>query len=218
MKIALVCPYDISYPGGVTSHVVQFAQHARKLGHEVTVIAPSSRKHDGIVNAGKAVPIPIKGGTVSRLALSFWNFPKIKRLFNKGKYDVIHIHEPGVPLLGLFALGYAPAEKSAIVATFHSNTQYNLLLKSYGRTMTVLKLSSLLNSKVDMRIAVSQTARKLPAFLASFSSSSIASSDSPGRPRANRMCRRNDEAWLAVHRSLPSIDQSFARVSHSAAS
>ena len=161
MKIALVCPYDIAYPGGVTNHVTRFAEHARKLGHVVTVIAPSSRKisKEGFVRAGKAIPLPIKGGTVSRLAFSFWNFPKVKKLFNRGQYDVIHIHEPGAPLLGLFALAYAPQGKSAIVTTSHTNTPHNFFMDAYISITKSIWLAKHLMRKVDLKIAVSEAAR-----------------------------------------------------------
>ncbi len=165
MNIALVCPYDIAYPGGVTSHVVQFARHAKLLGHAATIIAPSSKKiaSDGFVNAGKALPLPIRGGTVSRLGLSFWNFPKIKWLFNSSQFDVIHLHEPGVPLLGLFALAYAPHYKSAIIATFHSNSPHSALTRAYSAFFKSTSIQQSLMKKIDARIAVSRAARQFIA-------------------------------------------------------
>lgn len=162
MKIALVCPYDIAYPGGVTSHVTQFAQYARKAGHAVTVIAPASRKgaYEGVISAGKAIPLPIKGGTVPRLSFSFWNYPEIRKLFVSEKFDVIHVHEPGVPLLGFAALGCAPQRLSAIAATFHTNAPYNFLYKTYGKIAKVSRLADKLLRKVDVKIAVSEAAKR----------------------------------------------------------
>ncbi|MBI2142966.1 glycosyltransferase family 4 protein [Candidatus Woesearchaeota archaeon] len=162
MKIALVCPYDIAHPGGVANHVLQFAEHAKRLGHEVTIIAPSSRKiaSEGFVSAGKAVPLPVKGGTVSRLGLSFWNFPKIKKLFNSSKFDVIHLHEPGVPLLGLFALAYATHYKSAIIATFHTNLPHSAFTRAYSAFFKSTSIQRFLMKKIDEKIAVSKAARQ----------------------------------------------------------
>ena len=40
MKIAQVCPYDFSRPGGVKSHILSLSKYLRKEGHEVKVIAP----------------------------------------------------------------------------------------------------------------------------------------------------------------------------------
>lgn len=159
MKIALICPYDIAYPGGVTNHVTHFAHYARKMGHEVTVIAPASRKagYENVVSAGKVIPVPIPGGTVPRLGFFLRN--PVKRLFIREKYDVIHVHEPGTPLLGYTAVGSAPPG-SVLVATFHSNTPYNFLLRTLA---TLFKLSGLTNkraAKVDSRIAVSEAAKR----------------------------------------------------------
>ncbi|MBI3036550.1 glycosyltransferase family 4 protein [Candidatus Woesearchaeota archaeon] len=165
MKIALVCPYDIAYPGGVTNHITHFARYARKMGHDVTIIAPASRKiaSEGFVSAGKAVPLPVKGGTVSRLGLSFWNFPKIKKLFNSSKFDVIHVHEPEAPLLGLFALAYATHYKSAIIATFHTNSPHNAFTKAYSAFLKSTSIQQFLMKKIDARIAVSKAARQFIA-------------------------------------------------------
>lgn len=161
MKIALVCPYDIAYPGGVTRHVTQFAEHAKKQGHIIKIIAPSSGKtrHPDLIVAGRAVPVPIKGGTVSRISLSFWTLPKVREIFNKENFDVIHIHEPGVPLLGVFSLAFAPQGKSAIIVTFHSNMPYNAVAKAYNALMKSVRANELLK-KIDALIAVSESARR----------------------------------------------------------
>ena len=42
MKIALVSPYDLAYPGGGGRHVNGLAHQFRSLGHQVVIIAPSS--------------------------------------------------------------------------------------------------------------------------------------------------------------------------------
>ncbi len=43
MKIGLVCPYDFVFPGGVGRHVSSLYRHFTSMGHEVRVIAPTSR-------------------------------------------------------------------------------------------------------------------------------------------------------------------------------
>ena len=65
----MVCPYSFDVPGGVQSHVLQLAEVMRTLGHEVSVLAPSSPHvdlPDYVVSGGKAVPIPYNG-SVARL-------------------------------------------------------------------------------------------------------------------------------------------------------
>jgi len=41
MKIALVCPYDFSRPGGVKSHIVSLSKYLAMIGHQVKIIAPN---------------------------------------------------------------------------------------------------------------------------------------------------------------------------------
>ncbi|MGH9103735.1 MAG: glycosyltransferase, partial [Acidimicrobiales bacterium] len=41
MRIAQVCPYSLSVPGGVQRQVLGLARAQRALGHQVTVLAPS---------------------------------------------------------------------------------------------------------------------------------------------------------------------------------
>ena len=35
MKIALVSPYDFSFPGGVTNHIYSLERYLTRMGHEV---------------------------------------------------------------------------------------------------------------------------------------------------------------------------------------
>ena len=48
MRIALVCPYSLSVPGGVQGQVTGLAASLRGLGHDVDVLAPA----DGPVGPG----------------------------------------------------------------------------------------------------------------------------------------------------------------------
>ena len=43
MRIGMVCPYSFDVHGGVQSHVLQLAEVMRERGHDVSVLAPSSR-------------------------------------------------------------------------------------------------------------------------------------------------------------------------------
>ena len=40
VKIGLVSPYDLAYPGGVTAHVAHLAEELQRTGHEVHLIVP----------------------------------------------------------------------------------------------------------------------------------------------------------------------------------
>src|SRR3954452_14743582 len=70
MKVALVSPYDVSYPGGVADHINHLSRVLRLMGHHVTVIAPSARGSDedfvvgeNFYGIGRAVRFPANGST-----------------------------------------------------------------------------------------------------------------------------------------------------------
>ena len=74
MKVCFVSPYDISKTGGVTNHIVNYANELQLDGIEVTILSTSSKinfKLDGIniINLGKPVPVKF-GSTVANILLS----------------------------------------------------------------------------------------------------------------------------------------------------
>ncbi|HEY6782394.1 MAG TPA: glycosyltransferase, partial [Candidatus Dormibacteraeota bacterium] len=101
MKICLVSPYDFMHPGGVTEHVRHLSAKLRARGHDVTVLAPSSRVGDdhgipGYVRIGRSVPVRTNG-SVARIALSFHLVRRVRALLDENHFDVVHYHEPLVP-------------------------------------------------------------------------------------------------------------------------
>lgn len=159
MKIALVCPYDIAYHGGVQNQVVQFAEIAKDLGHDVTIVAPNSGKvnYDGFVSAGKAIPVPVGLGTVSRMTFSFWNRHKLRKLIANGNFDVVHVHSPEVPILGPLAVKYTDTESTVLVTTSHSNISPNIVTWGYSSFGRLFRFDKLVG-KVHVRVAVSKAA------------------------------------------------------------
>lgn len=128
MKIALVSPYDISYPGGVTEHVVALAAGATAQGHTVHVLAPCSGfAHRDIVNlrpvSQRVIPFSV-GGTTARLDASPLTLWKIHRLFKQQRYDVIHLQEPLIPGLNWWVLLQTHRWPNTVtVGTFHAYRQ-----------------------------------------------------------------------------------------------
>ena len=121
MKIAMVSPYDFTWPGGVTAHVSQLARELILLGHQVQVLAPHSPSRKGaepesFVPLGRSVPVP-SGGSIARVSLSWWLYRKIKVLLERESYDIIHLHEPLAPILPLFVLEHSTAVN---IGTFHA--------------------------------------------------------------------------------------------------
>ncbi len=153
MRIGIVCPYSWDVPGGVQFHIRDLAEHLIGLGHRVSVLAPADDDTPlpgYVVSAGRAVPVPYNG-SVARLNFGFLSAARVRRWLHDGAFDVIHIHEPASPSLGLLACW---AAQGPIVATFHtSNPRSRAMIAAYPILQPALE-------KISARIAVSEYARR----------------------------------------------------------
>jgi predicted metal-dependent phosphoesterase TrpH/glycosyltransferase involved in cell wall biosynthesis len=129
MRVALVTPFAWSQPHDVNEHVDGLARELRRRGHEVTVLAPSNRARDlaqgrrvlasdklslgDFVALGPAVPISRR----SRMGMPVGVRASLSLALSRGRFDVVHGFEPGLPSLSYLALRDA-AELTA--ATFFS--------------------------------------------------------------------------------------------------
>jgi phosphatidyl-myo-inositol alpha-mannosyltransferase len=153
MKVGIVCPYSWDMPGGVKQHIDDLAQALMAQGHDVSVIAPAADDEElppYVTGAGRAVPVPYNGA-VARMSFGFLSAARVRRWVRTGEFDVLHIHEPLIPSLGVLACW---AAKGPIVATFHA---------SWSRSRAIAVAEPLLRSaleKLSGRIAVSEAARK----------------------------------------------------------
>jgi phosphatidylinositol alpha-mannosyltransferase len=134
MKIALVSPYDFAVPGGVNNHIEHLRDNFVRLGHEVRIIAPSSRPsshgpEEMVIPVGRSVGVPASG-SVARVTLSLRLAPKVKRVFQEEHFDIVHVHEPFAPFLPLHALRLSDAIN---VATFHAAKEGGNRWYLYGR-------------------------------------------------------------------------------------
>jgi predicted metal-dependent phosphoesterase TrpH len=125
LRICLVTPFSWSQPHDVNEHVSGVADGLRRLGHEVTVLAPSNRPADlragrqalaageraDVIALGAAVPISRR----SRVGVPVGVRANLSLALATGLYDVVHGFEPGLPSLSYLALRDAQA---LTVATF----------------------------------------------------------------------------------------------------
>ena len=160
LKLALVSPYDIAYPGGVTEHVTNLAEQFIEHGHEVHIVAPSSgdetepvafeRLDAPVHRIGRVVSIPANG-SVARITLSLRSYLQAKRLLQEEQFDLVHLHEPMMPALPLTVLRHS---NTTNIGTFHAfrNTP---LTYFYGKPI----LRPFFR-KLHGRIAVSSAARE----------------------------------------------------------
>ena len=154
MKIALVSPYDTAHPGGVFEHIWHLRGEFAQRGHDVTVLAPRGRKgglevRDGFYGIGRTVPIPANGSTV-RVTFDVTLYNAVKTLLRREQFDVIHLHEPLIPVLPYLVLLNS---RSLNVATFHAFRASSPWYTAFKPYMTFMM------SRLDARIAVSEPAR-----------------------------------------------------------
>ncbi|MFJ6699686.1 glycosyltransferase family 4 protein [Streptomyces sp. NPDC091272] len=153
MRIGIVCPYSWDVPGGVQFHIRDLAEHLIGLGHEVSVLAPADDDTPlppYVVSAGRAVPVRYNG-SVARLSFGVLSAARVRRWLHDGTFDVVHIHEPAAPSLGLLTCW---AAQGPIVATFHTSTaRSRVMLAAYPILQPALE-------KISARIAVSEYARR----------------------------------------------------------
>lgn len=152
MKVGMVCPYSWDMPGGVQVHIRDLAEELMSRGHQVSVIAAADDDTPVppyVVSAGRAVPIHYNG-SVARLTFGPLSASRVRRWLSDGKFDVLHVHEPASPSLGLLAVWWADMP---VVATFH---------QANPRSRAMSAASGILQSaveKISARIAVSEEAR-----------------------------------------------------------
>jgi phosphatidyl-myo-inositol alpha-mannosyltransferase len=157
MKIALVSPYDFAYPGGVVNHIVCLERYLTRLGHDVRVIAPASQKvyFDGdrfiLIGTPRAVPA---SGSICRVTLSVWLENNVRKVLKENRFDVVHLHEPLMPMLCTTVLRLSDA---ANVGTFHAHAGRPGYLFPYPVSSWLLKRWW---QHLHQRIAVSEPARE----------------------------------------------------------
>jgi phosphatidyl-myo-inositol alpha-mannosyltransferase len=151
MRIGLVCPYEWTVPGGVGNHVRALATELRQAGHRVDVLAPAERPvaTEGFVGLGGSVAVPYNG-SVARIAFGPRALYRVRRAVGRGGYDLLHVHEPLSPSVGLLAVA---GTRVPAVGTFHANLGRSLALEAAG------PLLRRVYDRLAGRIAVSASAR-----------------------------------------------------------
>jgi predicted metal-dependent phosphoesterase TrpH/glycosyltransferase involved in cell wall biosynthesis len=128
VRIALVTPFAWSQPHDVNEHVDGLAHELRRRGHAVTILAPSNRARDlaagrrallgtfedeELIAIGPAVPISRR----SRMGVPVGVRASLSLALARGRFDVVHGFEPGLPSLSYLALRDSAA---LTAATFFS--------------------------------------------------------------------------------------------------
>jgi phosphatidylinositol alpha-mannosyltransferase len=158
LRVGMVCPYSFDVPGGVQNHVLGLARYLRQAGHRPYVLAPGElgAATEGLdveefVSVGTAMPVRYNG-SVARVNFGPLSAARVGRWLRKGRFDVLHIHEPITPSISLLALW---AAEQPVVATFHAATPRSRSMQLAGG---VLRGAI---EKIDAGIAVSESARNV---------------------------------------------------------
>jgi phosphatidylinositol alpha-mannosyltransferase len=166
MKVGIVVPYSWSFWGAVVEHAELQAAALRRLGLDVRLVIgndppgsftralhPRLGRHDspppGVIPIGRSVIVPANG-SLPNIILSPRSVFRIRRVLERERFDLIHVHEPMTPTPGVATLALA---RCPLVATFHASGEL-AWLKFGGK-----HLWGFLMDRIDHRIAVSEPAR-----------------------------------------------------------
>mgnify|MGYP002838670842 FL=1 len=157
MRIAQVSPYDFAHPGGVQRHIASLSRELQARGHELSILTPCTSDDPAVDiggvdlrTFGRSVPIPT-AGSIARISFSVWHEWRLKNMLENEQFDIVHIHEPLMPMFALTASRFSP---STTIGTFHA---YN---EGRGNGYTIWK--KILNRgaiRLNGRIAVSEPAK-----------------------------------------------------------
>jgi phosphatidylinositol alpha-mannosyltransferase len=133
MKIGLVCPYSINEHGGVLEVVLALKGGLEKRGHTVRIITPQPRKHDqkptkDVIFAGTSVDFRTLtfSDTTSQVS-STADGEKIDAMLAEEQFDILHFHEPWMPLLSRQLLQRSTCVN---IGTFHAKVTDALMSRA----------------------------------------------------------------------------------------
>jgi phosphatidylinositol alpha-mannosyltransferase len=157
LRIAQVSPYDFAHTGGVQRHIATLSRELKARGHAVSILAPCTRNEPAVDvgdvdlrTFGRSVPVPT-AGSVARISFSVWQDWRLKSMLENEKFDIVHIHEPLMPMFALTASRFSP---STTIGTFHAFNE--------GRGRGYMFWQKVLNRgaiRLNGRIAVSEPAK-----------------------------------------------------------
>jgi phosphatidyl-myo-inositol alpha-mannosyltransferase len=175
VRVALVSPYSWTYPGGVTRHIEALAAELEVLGHAPHILAPydpddalSLRLHRGarpqprerperFVSLGRSAGFPANGA-VSNITCTAYSVLALRRELREGGYDVVHLHEPVVPLVCWDAM--LSAGRVPLVGTFHTYSENRITNNIAAVPLGARRRMNRLRVRIAVSDAAAWTARR----------------------------------------------------------
>lgn len=156
MKVGIVCPYNIFRPGGVQNQVEVQAAELRKRGYEVRVVTPRPQGHNepvpkGVVFVGQSARIRAPQHTLADV--SAVGGTEAEQALVAEKFDVLHIHEPLIPILAMQLLAKV---NCPTIGTFHAALPDTFLAQVIAGSIGPYKRQ--IFKKLDAVTAVSKAA------------------------------------------------------------
>src|SRR5690349_23540033 len=163
LRVCLVTPFAWSRPHDVNEHVDGLARGLRALGHEVTVLAPSTRAADlvagrralldgvgaDVIALGPALPVSRR----SRVGVPVGVRANLALALQRGRFDIVHGFEPGLPSLSYLALRDSHALG---VATFLSTERLGYPPGKPQRARLLSRIDALLATSSEVAEAASE--------------------------------------------------------------
>src|SRR5206468_5710425 len=160
LRVCLVTPFAWSRPHDVNEHVDGLAHELRALGHEVTVLAPSTRTADlvagrravldgvaaDVIALGPALPVSRR----SRIGVPVGVRANLALALQRGRFDIVHGFEPALPSLSYLALRDSHALG---VATFLSTERLGYPPGKPQRERLLSRLDALLATSPEVAAA-----------------------------------------------------------------
>ncbi len=137
MKIGLVCPYNMFRGGGVQECVLALQTELSRRGHEVYIIAPRHRSHPDkipkhFILLGTSTDIKSPFHTTAQISVGV-NTDALESALDTHQFDVLHFHEPWVPVLSRQILSRSRAKN---IATFHAKLPDTIMSRTIEKVIT----------------------------------------------------------------------------------
>ena len=157
MKIGLVCPYNIAIGGGVQEVVKAMQTELTRRGHDVTIVTPQPRvpyvdEGRKVIFLGSAADVKTPLNTTAQFSASVLT-DEIDNVLEREHFDLMHFHEPWVPVLSRQILSRSQVVN---VATFHAKLPETFMSQTVGKVFT--PYTKPLLRHIDSFTAVSEAA------------------------------------------------------------
>ncbi|MBI3624137.1 glycosyltransferase family 4 protein [Candidatus Saccharibacteria bacterium] len=155
MRIGLVCPYNIFKSGGVQECVLAMQAELTHRGHQAWIITPTPRgrvkeNSNKLILLGAMADFKSPFHTTAQGSVSV-NTEVLQKALDEHQFDILHFHEPWVPILSRQILSRSQAKN---IATFHARLPDNIMSRTIEKairpyTRSILKYLDSLTAVSD---------------------------------------------------------------------